>query len=720
MRSGAISTSKTSPQPQVLRDYRNFRRRRLTAPVVLADETGELAKGSSLDLSLGGLRFASSASLSPGLAAVARLEFEGGLKLKAPIHLVWADPSQTPAEYGARFERLSESERLTVLDTVFASPGASPLASVFDAHPSEGGAAVAARRLTPAQHVYYVRLIRRIEKVHKVELTDADRLLFAVLQQGRDLSSVLLELHLTTYDKLQEYLTTLYGVPYVNLGDEKPRVDVADIIPESIAASQNIIAIEKSNGKCVVAMADPLDLPARDIVAMRTKDQFELRFAFIEDVENAVKAVYQAASLHAADRLIDKAVAGDGQVELYKDAPEVADLETLRRLSDAAPIVSLVDSILRSAVEERASDVHLEPVDDAIFVRFRLDGVMHEMRMLPRKLLPSVVSRIKIMAGMDITERHLPQDGRISMRYGGKDFELRVVSVPTVFGEKVVVRLLEKNPSFKTLRSIGFSERNYALFEPLIRRPYGMILFCGPTGSGKTTTLFACIQEVNDGTTNIMTVEDPVEYRVRGVNHVELRPKRGLTFPTVLRTLLRTDPDVIYVGEIRDFETAELAVRAALTGHMLFSTLHTNTAIQAITRLIDIGVEPTLIGASLLGVVGQRLVRKVCDWCKESYQVPKSEASLLQDMLGIEPPKELFRGRGCSHCHDTGFYGRIAVHEVVVIDEELRHLISTSGSNITALKKHLKSRDYKDLRADAAERLVRGETALQEITRVIV
>jgi type IV pilus assembly protein PilB len=719
MRTVASSSSKSLPQPDTSQDFRNFRRRKLAARIAVADQTGELASGSTLDVSLGGLRFSSSAPLRSGLAAIATLEFEGGLKIKAPIELVWANPARKPAEYGARFERLSEPERLAVLDAVFASPGTSPLGTLFDVRQADSGATLAARRLTPAHHAYYARLIRRIEQIHQLTPADTDRLLFAVLQQGRDLSSVLLELHLTTYDKLQEYLASLYGVPYVNLGDVKPSVDVADIIPESIAASQNIIAIQQSNGKYVVAMADPLDLPARDIVYLRTKDQFELRFALIEDVENAVKAVYQAASLHAADRLIDRAVAGDHKIELYKDAPEIADLETLRRLSDATPIISLVDSILRSAVEERASDVHLEPVDDSIFVRFRLDGVMHEMRTLPRSLLPSVVSRIKIMAGMDITERHLPQDGRISMRYTGKDFELRVLSVPTVFGEKVVVRLLEKNPSFKTLRSIGFSERNYALFEPLIRRPYGMILFCGPTGSGKTTTLFACIQEVNDGTTNIMTVEDPVEYRVRGVNHVELRAKRGLTFPTVLRSLLRSDPDVIYVGEIRDLETAELAVRAALTGHLLFSTLHTNTAIQAITRLVDIGVDPTLIGASLLGVVGQRLVRKVCDWCKESYKVSRGEASLLHDLLGTEPPKQLFRGRGCSHCHDTGFYGRLAVHEVIAVDEELSHLISTAGSNIATLKEYLKGTDFKDLRADAADRLVRGETTLQEMMRVV-
>lgn len=306
------------------------------------------------------------------------------------------------------------------------------------------------------------------------------------------------------------------------------------------------------------------------------------------------------------------------------------------------------------------------------------------------------------------------------MRYGGKDFELRVAALPTVYGEKVVIRLLEKNPTFKTLRSIGFSEVNYERFAPLIRRPYGMILFCGPTGSGKSTTLFACIQEIHDGTTNITTVEDPVEYRVRGINHVELNPKRGLTFASSLRSLLRSDPDVIYVGEIRDKDTADLAVRAALTGHLLFSTLHTNTAIQAITRLVDIGVEGTLIGASLIGVVGQRLVRKICGWCRESYKVPPDEAVVLRDLLKVEPPKQLSRGRGCAHCHDTGYYGRSAVHEVVVIDEELRHLIGTQGADATMLRDHLQKTDFEDLRIDAINRLTEGETTLQEVIRVTI
>src|SRR5579872_3490061 len=388
-------------------------------------------------------------------------------------------------------------------------------------------------------------------------------------------------------------------------------------------------------------------------------------------------------------------------------------------MSDATPIVSLVESLLRSAVEYRASDIHLEPYHDTIRVRFRLDGVLQEMRKLPRAVYPAVVSRIKIMARMDITIRHIPQDGRASMRYLKRETDLRIASLPTVNGEKIVIRLLEKNPAFKDLRAIGFSDGNYELFAPLVKRPYGMILCCGPTGSGKSTTLFACLQEINDGLTNITTIEDPVQYRVGGVNQVEINVKRGLTFASVLRSLLRQDPDVIYVGEIRDRETADLAVRAALTGHLLLSTLHTNSAVQAITRLVDIGVDPALIGSSLIGVVGQRLVRQICTRCKEQYELPDDEQLVLQELLPLVAPTSLWRGRGCAACHDTGYIGRMAVHEVIVVDEGMRRLIA-KGADSSQLLDYCAAHGFSDLRDDAMQRLLDGDTTLREVMRVTV
>jgi type IV pilus assembly protein PilB len=720
--SGKAASSRRLEPSGAKSDLRNFRRRKKPVSVVIIDASGAVTTGISADLGLGGLSFSSDGALEVGTQGIASFDVDPTTKVQTAVQVVWKRSHDGMHHYGVRFDDFTGEERVAVMDAVY-SPAGKQADTFVDsmASDSESVLSRSARPLPEAHHHYYVRLIRRIEHIAHSDPSDVDKLLFAVLHQGADFAGALLALNFTTYDRLDEYLGAIYGVPFVNLSAMRPEAGVADLIPESFAFSQFIVPIRRVDGKYIVAMADPLDLPARDIIRLRAKDQFELRFSLIGDVEKAIKSVYQAASLDAADRLIDRAATTDRAIEIFTAAPDVTDLETLRRLSDATPIISLVDSLLRSAVEERASDIHLEPVEDTIIVRFRLDGVLHEMRTLPRNLLAPVVSRIKIMSGMDITERHVPQDGRISMRYSGKDFELRVSSLPTVFGEKIVVRLLEKDPIFTTMRSIGFSERNYALFAPLIHRPYGMILFCGPTGSGKSTTLFSCIQEIHDGTKNIVTVEDPVEYRVRGVNHMELNVKRGVTFPTVLRSILRGDPDVIYVGEIRDRETADLAVRAALTGHLLFSTLHTNSAIQAIARLVDIGVDATLIGASLVGVVGQRLLRRICDWCKESYDIAPSEIRVLTEALHVEdPPKRLPRGRGCTHCHMTGYYGRLAVHEVVVVDEGLRQLIGSAGCNAALLKSHVDASEFHDLRDDAVDRMVKGETTLQEVIRVTV
>src|SRR5579872_1864708 len=441
-------------------NLRGFHRRKLPLPVELVTISGDAITGKSVDLGLGGMRFVATGPLSPGTDAIANLEFGTGAKIQTAVQVVWKQLVEGSDHYGVRFVDFNSEDRFAIMDVVFAPPEDWPLDALFDAveASTDKDFSRTSRPLSPAHHHYYMRLIRRLEQVHKVGPAAIDRLLFAVLQQGREFAGALLSLNLTTYDQLDEYLGSLYGIPYANLSAIKPDAGIAELIPESIAVSQNIVPIKRVDGKYIVAMADPLDLPARDIIQLRTKDQVELRFSFVGEVEKAVKSVYQAASLQAADRLIDRASAAERSIELYKTVPEVTDLETLRRLSDATPIISLVDSLLRSAVEDRASDIHLEPMEDAIIVRFRLDGVLHEVRTLPRNLLASVVSRIKIMAGMDITERHIPLDGRISMRYGGKDFELRVSSLPTVFGEKIVVRLLEKNPMFKTMRSVGFSE----------------------------------------------------------------------------------------------------------------------------------------------------------------------------------------------------------------------------------------------------------------------
>ena len=688
--------------------------------VQINTEDGKVATGAASDLSLGGLRLASNDRLSVGDKGIAHVTVGHGETVRADAEIVWqsgaSGPANAPKLYGVRFGNLNGSERFALLEAIY-SPGA--LNQFVGAREAGAPNGQTGPPVPAAHYGYYMRLLRRVEQVHKLSPADTDQVLYARLYESRSLHDALIDAKIINDDLYDGFMGAVYDVPFVDLRQNRPDPAVADAVSASVASTQNVIPLARDDGKLIVAMADPMDLPTLDLLQMRNHQQVEVRFALIEDIENAIRDVYQGARLQSADRLLDM-LSGETALDSFGSENEIEDLETLRKLSDATPIVSLVDSMLRSAVDDDASDIHLEPWPDKIVVRFRLDGVLHAIRTLPKAAYPAVVSRIKIMSRMDITIRHVPQDGRASMRYARKDFDLRLATIPTVDGEKIVIRLLEKNPTFKSLRAIGFNDRNYDLLAPLIKRPHGMILCCGPTGSGKSTTLFAVLQEINDGQSNITTIEDPVEYRVSGVNQVEISVKRGLTFASVLRSLLRQDPDIIYVGEVRDRETADLAVRAALTGHLLFSTLHTNTAVQAIARLVDIGVDPALIGSSLIAVVGQRLVRKICERCKELYEVPHDEALLLEEILPLVAPRKLWRGKGCQACHETGFRGRMAVHEVVVIDEGLRRLIA-KGADSTQLLDYVQNvQQFSDLRDDAVQRMLEGQTSLQEVMRMTV
>jgi len=695
---------------------RRFQRRYIRLAVSIRTDDGKkLALGESTDVSVGGMRVSTPSELSIGDFGTAQITMPSGETVRANIDIVWADHgADGSSTYGVNFRELGSSERFALLEAIYAPSG-----GVFDEDAEAiGSVGQSTEPVTVAHHAYYMRLMRRIEKVHNLRPDITDRLLYARLHQGRPLREALLDFKVVDPNDLTAFLSSVYKVPFVDLSRQRPDPAAADAIPVGVATSQMIVPMKRTSTKLIVAMADPEDLPTLDLLQLKKKHDTEIQFALIEDIEKAINSIYHSTTLQSVDRLLES-MPDSVQMEAYTGAQEVEDLETLRRLSDTTPIVTLVDSMLRSAVDDRASDVHVEPFGERVIVRFRLDGVLREVRTLPTQVYSAVTSRIKIMARMDITIRHVPQDGRASMRYNRKDFDLRVSSLPTVFGEKIVIRLLEKNPSFKRLKAVGFSDKNYELLAPLIHMPYGMLLACGPTGSGKSTTLFACLQEINDGETNITTIEDPVEYRVAGVNQVEVSVKRGLTFASVLRSLLRQDPDVIYVGEVRDRETADLAVRAALTGHLLLSTLHTNSAIQAIARLADIGVDPALVASSLLGIVGQRLMRRNCPRCSEEYETPVEEALVLQEMVPVAPPRKLVRGRGCEYCHETGFYGRMAVHEVVVIDEALRRLIA-KGADSGQLLEYVSAQGFTELRDDAIGRMLAGETTLREVMRVTV
>ena len=388
--------------------------------------------------------------------------------------------------------------------------------------------------------------------------------------------------------------------------------------------------------------------------------------------------------------------------------------EDLLTVEEEAPAVRFINEILTLAIRNRASDIHFEPFRDRMRVRLRVDGVLKTVRELPASKIPPVVSRLKIMANLDIAEKRLPQDGRIMVRLGGKEIDIRVSTLPTYFGERIVLRLLSKESILYSTKELGLLPDDYETFSNLIKTPHGIILVTGPTGSGKTTTLYAALSEINSEEINVITVEDPVEYQLEGISQVQVKPDIGLTFASALRSILRQDPDVIMVGEIRDRETAEISIQAALTGHLVFSTLHTNDAPSSVVRLVDMGIEPFLVASSVIGVIAQRLVRKVCPYCKTSYKPSSQE---LKD-LGIQDYSGLFyRGRGCEHCLGTGYLGRTAVYEILVVDKEIRKLI-LEGKDSDEIKEFAVKRGMRTLRMDGAKKVIMGITTPEEVLRV--
>lgn len=377
-------------------------------------------------------------------------------------------------------------------------------------------------------------------------------------------------------------------------------------------------------------------------------------------------------------------------------------------------IIALVDGVLDEAVRLNASDIHVEPLDKGLRVRLRVDGLLRTARTLDSQLHGAVLSRIKIMAGLDIAERRLPQDGRMDLAWGQRKIDLRISTMPTIRGEKAVIRILDKSNQFLQLDKLNFTEENLALYQKLYGSPYGMVLVTGPTGSGKSTTLYAALNELNDGAANIITIEDPAEYKLNGVNQVAVNSKAGLTFANGLRSIVRQDPDIIMVGEIRDSETARIAVQAALTGHLVFSTLHTNNAVGAISRLVDMGIEPFLLTSALRGIVAQRLVRCICPRCAEKYTATYGE----QQFLGLGEAASLTRGRGCDHCSGTGYSGRMAVQEVLPVTEEICNIIMSKGSEREILES-AKAAGFKTMRDDGVAKVLNGKTTITELLRTI-
>jgi type IV pilus assembly protein PilB len=550
------------------------------------------------------------------------------------------------------------------------------------------------------------------------ELVPEDKLAIARGRARRtgSFAQALVEEGIASTDGIARILATRHQIPLIDLALAGVDEDAARLVPLHVLERVGAIPYALRGDTLLIAVADPANLHGLDELRLATRHPVELSVASLEDITQAVR------------RLVRTSEAFGARVALVEDEPEVredeqTDLDVDDGVSDV-PLVRLVNSVLFQAAEDGASDVHFEPHEDALVVRFRIDGVLHEMQRIPKRLLPGVTTRLKVLAKMDIAERRKPQDGRISLNAAaaGRMLDIRVATLPTVEGEKIVMRLLDKSRRPPTLSELGLSDSMRELMTKLITRPTGALLVTGPTGSGKSTTLFACLNQINRPEINIITVEDPVEYRLSGVNQVQINNRGGVTFAGALRSILRSDPDVVMVGEIRDGETAKISIEAALTGHLVLSTLHTNDAPGAITRLNEMGVEPFLTGAAVSGVLAQRLARKLCTHCCEMYNPSVEEligARVSADIAASVDGMAFYRKRGCPRCNQTGYRGRIGIYQLLEMTEELSSLAASKASR-DEIERCAISTGMRTLWDDGLAKVAAGLTGIEELARVTV
>ena len=503
------------------------------------------------------------------------------------------------------------------------------------------------------------------------------------------------------------------GVAYVDLKKSIFQNPAVQQLSQEDALKLKVIPIYQLGASITIASADPTDESLLAELQRILLKPVSLVFSFPDDIEDAIMIQYQSGSVLGG--LMEKIASNS----LFK-ATGTINAEQLKGLAGDQAIIQFAQALVLLAVKERSSDIHIEPAEDVVRVRFRIDGVLHERLKLETELLPPLITRYKVMSGLDITERRRPQDGRITVKLAHGSIDIRFSSIPIIYGQKIVMRILGQTEMREApdVYDIGLSKKHLDTMIRIIENPNGVFYVTGPTGSGKTTTLYAAIKHINVPGINIMTVEDPVEIRLPGINQVQINHEIDLDFAAVLRSFLRQDPDVILVGEIRDAETARICAQAALTGHLVLTTLHTNNALQAITRLIDIGLEPFLVAPSIIGTMAQRLVRKLCDNCKEIYQVPQEE----MDRLFIHDGKKeihFYRAKGCAQCSDTGFSGRIGIHEIFIVSEEVRHLIATNANALDIMDAAIRS-GFKPMRYDGIKKVIRGLTTIEEVDRVTI
>ena len=531
-------------------------------------------------------------------------------------------------------------------------------------------------------------------------------------QRGKYLSKVLVDHGYIHSQVILEALSEELGFPYLEAADFlKNTLPVPGLeISEAFLREKLIFPLKMDAGSLTLATFDPFDWETFENLKVSLGKEIKINLSSQEDILEAIEIFYGKGG-STMDRMVSKIL----EEEEEEVESTLESTEYIRDMASEAPVIKLVNHIINQAIKMGASDIHLEPFADDLILRYRIDGMLYEHEAPPKRLNSGIVTRIKIMAYLDIAERRLPQDGRIRIKSQGKDIDIRVATLPTLFGESVVMRILDRGNIIVTLDHLGFPKKELKLYQDLIHKPYGQILVTGPTGSGKTTTLYGSLEKINTPEKKIVTIEDPVEYQLRGVNQVHIRPQIGLTFANGLRSIVRQDPDVIMIGEIRDSETAEVAIQSALTGHLVFSTVHTNDAAGAITRLQEMEIESFLISSALLGVLAQRLVRVICTHCKESCTIEPD--ALLEMGIDDPAPHTAFRGKGCDHCNKTGFRGRTGIYELLVIDDEIRKLILAHASSQEIRERAVQS-GMTTLRQDGWRKIQEGITTVEEIIRV--
>jgi type IV pilus assembly protein PilB len=558
--------------------------------------------------------------------------------------------------------------------------------------------------------------VRLGDMLVKASLITREQLNQALQQQqtaGGRIGTNLVKLGLISEDDITSFLSRQYGVPSINLSHFEIDGTVIKLIPSEIAQKHQVIPINRTGNVLTVAMADPSNIFAIDDIKFMTGFKVEPVVAAETSIKNSINKYYDSAGL------VEDIMKGfdDKDVEAMRDEEDAVNAAELGKAAEDAPVVKLVNLILTDAIKKGASDIHIEPYEKSFRVRYRVDGMLYDVMQPPLRLKAAITSRVKIMSQLDIAERRLPQDGRIKIKMGGKEMDYRVSTLPTLFGEKVVMRLLDKGNLQLDMTKLGFGQQALKDFEYGLDMPFGMVLVTGPTGSGKTTTLYSALNRLNTVDTNIMTAEDPVEFNLAGINQVQTKAEIGLTFAAALRSFLRQDPDVIMVGEIRDYETAEIGVKAALTGHLVLSTLHTNDAPSTISRLLNMGVEPFLVAASCNVILAQRLARRICKSCSEPVMIPAP--ALMNVGFNPEETKTLktFKGKGCGACSNTGYKGRVALYEVLLIKDNIKEAV-LQGVSAMELRELGRKNGMQTLREAGLQKIQEGMTTVEEILRV--